>query len=37
MAFKPLINPDRIGTDLIKIFAIELIALTIIIIALLSF
>jgi len=33
----PLINPDKIGTGLIKIFVIEFIALVILIIALRSF
>jgi hypothetical protein len=32
----PIINPDRIGTDLIKIFAIEFAVLAVVVIALLS-
>jgi hypothetical protein len=33
----PLINPDKIGLGLLKIFAVEFIALVIILIVLLSF
>jgi len=33
----PLINPDKIGLGLLKIFALEFISLAIIVIVLLSF
>jgi len=33
----PLINPDKIGLGLLKIFIVEFIALGVVIIALLSF
>jgi len=33
----PIINPDKIGAGLVKIFAIEFIVLAIVLVALLSF
>jgi hypothetical protein len=32
----PLINPERIGTDLLKIFAIEILVLGLVIVAILA-
>lgn len=36
LIFMPLINPDKIGTDLIKIFLVEFLVLALVIIAILA-